>query len=145
MHITGRPPRTHPARTDIVKLSGTSAAQRDAWRTAAVAAGLPLATWLREAADAAALGGTIAADLRDELMRLRADLTRGVGNNLNQVARALNVDLKAMRHPDDEAHTAALIDAAAELAVLRRKSEKLLRRVERAGQPGALRPVRGRR
>lgn len=126
---------TYPPRTDVVKLSGTTQAQRDAWRAAADAAGLPLAAWLREAADAAALGGVIAADLRDELMQLRADLTRGVGNNLNQVARALNTDLKARRRPDDAAHAPALVAAADELLRLRRTAEKLLRRVERAGQP----------
>ena len=127
-------PTHRPRREDVVKLSGTSAAQREAWRDAAAAAHLSLAAWLREAADAAALAGATAAELRAEIAALRVELGRGVGNNLNQLARALNTELKAGRRPSGAAHEAALAAAAAELAVMRRRTESLMRRVERAGQ-----------
>lgn len=123
-------------RRDVLKVSGTTARQREAWRAAAEAADMPLATWLREAADAAAAAGTTAADLRAEIMALRAEIARGVGNNLNQIARALNTELRANRAAQIAAHEAALAAAAAELRVLRRKAEALLRRLERAGQRG---------
>lgn len=72
--------RTGARRQDVVKLSGTTAEQRSTWRQAARRADMPLACWLREAADAAVLGETTAADLRAEIAKLR--LGRGVGNNL---------------------------------------------------------------
>lgn len=123
-------------RRDVVKLSGTSAPQREAWQAAARAADMPLAAWLREAADAAVLTGTTAADLRAEILALRTEIGRGVGNNLNQVAHALNTDLRAGRRADGAAHDATLAAAAQDLAGLRRKAEAMLRRVERAGQRG---------
>jgi hypothetical protein len=123
-------------RRDVVKVSGVGAGQRAAWSAAAETAGLALACWLREAADAAMVAGATAADLRADLMALRTELGRGVGNNLNQIARSLNIDLRARRPADGAAHAAALLTAARELTAIRRKAEALLRRVERAGQRG---------
>jgi len=118
-------------REDIIKVSGVSPDQRAAWSACAQAAGLPTATWMREAAMAAAASGTTAADLRAELVRLRADLGRGVGNNLNQLAHVLNADLKAGKLPDAAAHERSLAAAAADVALARRAVERMLRRLER--------------
>lgn len=120
-------------RRDVLKISGTTARQRNAWRAAAQASEMPLASWLREAADAAVVSGTIAADLRAEIVALRTELGRGAGNNLNQLARTLNIDLRARRSPDGPAHEEALKAAARDIAAVKRKTEALLRRVERAG------------
>ena len=102
-------------RDDILKVSGVSPDQRAAWSACA----------------AAAASGTTAADLRAELVRLRADLARGMGNNLNQIAHALNADLKAGRLPDAAAHERSLAAAAADVALARRAVERMLRRLER--------------
>ena len=118
-------------REDIIKVSGVSSDQRAAWSACAAAANLPTAAWMREAAAAAAASGTTAADLRAELVRLRADLARGVGNNINQIAHALNTDLKAGRLPDAAAHERFLAAAAADVAAARRAVERMLRRMER--------------
>jgi hypothetical protein len=120
-------------RRDVIKVSGTTTAQREAWQAAAEAAGMSLSCWLREAADAAALAGMTAADLRAEIIQLRAGLARGVGNNLNQIATALNLDLRARKPVSSAAHEVALVAAARDLAVIRCKAEALLRRLERAG------------
>ena len=116
-------------RDDILKVSGVSSGQRATWSACAAAAGLPSAAWMREAA-AAAASGTIAADLRAELVRLRADLARGMGNNLNQIAHAPNADLKAGRLPDATAHERSLA-AAADVALARRAVERMLLCLER--------------
>ena len=117
-------------RDDVVKVSGTTPAQRGVWRARAQEAGLPTAAWLREAADAVAAAGTTAADLRAELVHLRADLARGVGNNINQVAHALNADLKRGVQPTAAPHERSLAAAAADIAAARRVLERMLRRLE---------------
>jgi hypothetical protein len=122
-------------RQDVVKISGTRAGQRDAWLGAAQAAGLPLARWLREAADAVVLTGVTAADLRAEIIALRTEIGRGVGNNLNQLARALHTP-RVGHAADAVSHAEILATAARDLAALRQTAEALLRRVERAGQRG---------
>ena len=122
------------SRADIVKVSGTTLTQREVWQAAAKGVDLSLSEWLREAADAAIVAGTTAADLRAAIVALRTDIGRGVGNNLNQIARALNTDIRSGRRADIVPHEAALAEAARDLASLRRKTEALLRRVERAGQ-----------
>ena len=127
-------------RDDILKVSGVSSGQRATWSACAAAAGLPTAAWMREAAAAAAASGTIAADQRAELVRLRADLARGMGNNLNQIAHALNADLKAGRLPDAAAHERSLA-AAADVALARRAVERMLRRLERPARRRAGRPT----
>ena len=128
-------------RDDILKVSGVSSGQRATWSACAAAAGLPTAAWMREAAAVAAVSGTIAADLRAELVRLRADLARGMGNNLNQIAHALNADLKAGRLPDAAAHERSLAAAAADVALARRAVERMLRRLERPARRRAGRPT----
>lgn len=120
-------------RHDVIKVSGTSPAQRRAWQEAAKRADTSLSRWMREAADAAVVSGLTAADLRAELVQLRAALTREVGNNLTQIAAAVNQDLRARRTPSVAPHEVTLVRAAGELAVMRRKVEALLRRVERSG------------
>lgn len=124
-------------RQDILKVSGTTVDQRTVWREAAQRAQVSLSEWLREAADAAVIAGTTAADLRAAIVALRTDIGRGVGNNLNQIARALNTDLRAGRRADLARHEAALEAAARDIAIIRRRTEALLRRVERAGQQRA--------
>jgi Bacterial mobilisation protein (MobC) len=118
------------------KSVGTRAGQRDAWQAAAQAAGLPLASWLREAADAVVLTGVTAADLRAEIIALRTEIGRGVGNNLNQLARALHTAPHTGRPAGAATHAEILATAARDLAALRQTAEALLRRVERGGQRG---------
>ncbi|PPQ28194.1 hypothetical protein [Rhodopila globiformis] len=125
---------TSPGRQDILKVSGTTMNQRTVWREAAQRAQVSLSAWMREAADAAVIAGTTAADLRAAIVALRTDLGRGVGNNVNQIARILATDLRAGRRADLAPHEAALEAAARDLALIRRRTEALLRRVERAGQ-----------
>lgn len=121
-------------REDIIKISGVTAGQRTAWQAAAKAAGTTLSSWVREAVDAAALTGATAATLRGDLVTLRAELNRGVGNNLNQLARTLNIARKEGTAIDPAGHAAALKAAAADLAGLRRQMDTLLRRLERRGR-----------
>jgi Bacterial mobilisation protein (MobC) len=121
-------------RQDIVKVSGTTSDQREVWREAAGQARMSLSEWLREAADAVVISGTTAADLRAAIAALRTEIGRGVGNNLNQIARALNTDIRAGRRADCAPHEAALEAAARDVAIIRRRTEAMLRRVERAGQ-----------
>lgn len=118
------------ARDDILKVSGTTPAQRAAWRARAQAAGLSTAAWVREAADAAAATGVTAADLRAELVRLRADLGRGVGSDLDRIARGINADLEAGLVADAAAHERALAEASKEVTAARRAVERMLRRLE---------------
>ena len=108
-------------RDGMVKLRVT-ADQAARWR--AVAEGRGLSAWLRELADVAAESGADVAELRAELVRLRTDLNRGLGNNLNQIAAALNADLKAGQA--DGAHGRGLAAAAVELARLRAAVEEAL-------------------
>lgn len=121
-------------RQDVIKISGTSAAQRRAWRDEAARTGMSLARWVREAADGATISGVTAADLRDEIVKLRAEIGRGVGNNLSQIARALNREARHGEATSLVPHEASLAAAARDLAELRRHSEALLRRVERSGR-----------
>lgn len=125
---------TSQGRQDIVKVSGTTSDQRQVWREAASQARMSLSGWLREAADAVVISGTTAADLRAAIVALRTEIGRGVGNNLNQIARALNTDIRAGRRADGAPHEAALEAAARDIALIRRRTEAMLRRVERAGQ-----------
>ena len=71
-----------------------------------------------------------AVDLRSEIQRLRADLTRGVGNNLNQVAQPLHLMAKS-RSPADPVGIAALMrDVAREFLAIRKSADMLLRHIE---------------
>ena len=62
-----------------------------AWREAATTAGhVSLSAWLRGLAMLSASTGIDATACRSTLSALRADLTRGIGNNLNQICRVMN-------------------------------------------------------
>lgn len=111
------------ARPDVIKISGTSAEQRQRWRRAS---GPSLSAWMRLAADRTASGkdGLVlsaehAERLEAALVAIRADLNRGVGNNLNQIAVALNTSLKAGKGADPGPHEAALNQAAEDLHAIR--------------------------
>jgi hypothetical protein len=119
-------------RSDVVKISGSRAVQRQAWTAAAQAGDMTLACWLREAADAAIIAGTTAADLRAEIIALRTEIGRGVGNNLNQIARALHSPSRGGRAAEAASYAETLAAAARDLSVLRHTAEALLRRVEGA-------------
>ena len=110
------------ARDDTLKVTGTTAGQRATWRAAAGGGPRALSAWIREAADAAADGGPPGGGeaLRRELVALRADLARGVGNNLNQIAHHLNATAKAgaPAAPGRAAIVHAMADVAAMRAIL---------------------------
>ena len=72
---------------------------------------------------------------RAELARFRAELARGTGNNLNQIAHALNADQEAGKLPDAAAHALSLA-AAADVALARRAVEQMLPRLERVTGAG---------
>lgn len=84
------------ARSGFVKLR-VSPDEEARWRRTAAVAGLSLSKWLRGLAEMSVVTGTNGADLRAELAQLRASLNRGIGANLNQIARALNSDPAARR------------------------------------------------
>lgn len=105
-------------RGDVVKVSGTNAGQRARWRELA---GRSLSAWMRQAADLAADGSSFVltsdqcSRLEEALLTLRGDMNRGAGNNLNQIAQALNTDLRSGLGADGAAHGPALLAAAASI------------------------------
>ena len=114
-----------PTRADIAKISGSSPAQRAAWRAAA-GGDRAFSAWARQVLDDAARGAPAlptrsaeAAALRAELAGLRSELNRGIGNLIDQVATRLHVDALAGRVPDVDGVDAALDRARGELAELR--------------------------
>jgi hypothetical protein len=114
------------AKDDLVKLRlpATMAAR---WRVAAAATGTPsLSEWLRDVGDAAASRGVDVPGLRAEIAALRADLGRGAGNLLDQIATKLNTNAKSGLAPDAAAHTRALTDAAVDIAVMRARLDRTL-------------------
>lgn len=119
-------PVAHRDETIKIRLSRAQLAR---WQ--AVAGPRGLSAWLRQLADLAARSGANPAELRAELVQLRADLSRGVGNDINQLARALNTDLKAGRRPDAAAHEQALARMAEDVerlkALITEALETLLR------------------
>ena len=65
--------------------------EHDRWQSAAEAAGHPsLSSWVRALADEAAATGSDGRAVLAALVALRTDLARGIGNNVNQLARAVN-------------------------------------------------------
>lgn len=61
------------------------------WQTAAEIAGHPsLSSWVRALADQAAATRSTGQEVAAALLALRYDLARGIGNNLNQLARHAN-------------------------------------------------------
>ena len=114
---------------DLVRLR-LPEAMADRWRAAAAATGTPsLSEWLRDVADAACLSGLDVPALRAEIIALRADLSRGVGNNLNQLAALLNAEAKAGIRPDGA--SLDLAAAAAEIAAMRARLDQALRPLAR--------------
>jgi hypothetical protein len=80
-------------------------------------------------ADAACLRSLDVPALRAEIVALRGDLSRGVGNNLNQIAAALHADAKAGIPPTAVGHDLAA--AAAEIAAMRARLDQALRPLAR--------------
>lgn len=114
------------ARDDIIKVSGTTPGQRARWREAAGGGPRDLSAWIRAAADLAAAdpAGAQAMQATTEtlvvaIVGLRSALGSGPGNTLNQVARALNTDIRTGRTPDAAPHERSLADAHAELQAIR--------------------------
>ena len=70
--------------------------------------------------------------LRAEIQRLRADLTRGVGNNLNQLVQGMHLRRQAEDAEDGREVAHRLRGIADEVAAIRRDAGALLRRVEPA-------------
>ena len=102
------------------------------WREAAAAAGASsLSEWVRDAANVAASQELDVPALRAEIVALRADIGRGVGNLLDQIATKLNTDAKAGLSPNATAHEAALAEAAADIAAMRARLDRALRPLAR--------------
>lgn len=70
------------------------------WKAAAEAHGMAVSAWMRAMADEAAATGGNGREVATQLVGLRADLARGIGNNLNQLAHRANsgqhVEAKAL-------------------------------------------------
>ena len=116
-------------KNDLVRLR-LPEAMADRWRAAAAATGTPsLSEWLRDVADAACTRGFDVPGLRAEIVAIRADLSRGVGNNLNQIAAALNADARAGIAPSDTKHDLATV--ASEIAAMRARLDQALRPLAR--------------
>lgn len=115
-----------PVRDDIAKVSGTTPEQRALWRAAAGGGNRGFASWARDSLDAAARGvaglsprSAEAAALCAELAGMRAELNRGIGSLIDQIATRLHLDARAGRAPDASGVEGALARAADELAELR--------------------------
>ena len=64
--------------------------EHDRWQAAAEIAGHPsLSSWVRSLADEAAATGSDGRAVLATLVALRTDLARGIGNNVNQLARSI--------------------------------------------------------
>ena len=113
-------------RDDIFKVSGTTARQRARWREAAGGGPRDLSAWIRAAADSAAADPASVQAVRvttdalvEAIVDLRGALGSGPGNAINQVARALNTDIRGGRAPNAPPHEQALADAYAEIQAIR--------------------------
>lgn len=109
------------ARQDRLRIRVTDE-EMQRWRTAAESHGLPVSAWMRSLADEAAATGQNGRELATQLIALRTDLARGVGNNLNQLAHGANMH----GHVDGE----ALGDAANAVRDAQRDIERVLRMVK---------------
>lgn len=114
----GRPARGAAKRTRRVGLS-LSADELEQWEQAAAEDGTgSVARWARDRV-ASTLGRPGSSATGAEVAALRADLAR-VGNNLNQIARALNVAERGGPEGPATAEVLAAVDATrAELAAVR--------------------------
>lgn len=116
-------------KNDLVRLR-LPQAMADRWKAAAAAMGTPsLSEWLRGAADAACTSGLDVPGLRTEIAALRTDRARGVGNNLNQIAAALNAGQGADILASGTGHDLAV--AAAGIAAMRARLDQALRPLTR--------------
>jgi hypothetical protein len=123
------------ARSDVVQISGTTPQQRATWREAAGGGARDLSGWLRRVADRAASRQADSGLTRQNIDALTTTVTallaqigRGPGNALNQIARSLNVDIAAGRKPSAAQHLAALAAAADELRAIRSQLDDALDR-----------------
>jgi hypothetical protein len=81
--------------------------EMERWKAAAASHGMAVSAWMRALADEAAATGRTGREITAELIRLRQDLARGIGNNLNQIAHRLHSTGHADRTAIDEAARAA--------------------------------------
>jgi hypothetical protein len=129
-------------RDDVLKVSGTTQAQRARWRAAAGGGARDLSVWMRSAADRAAIdpAGTAAATeatqaLTRSIVELRSALGSGPGNGLNQIARALNTTIRAGQVPDAAPHERSLAGAHAEIQAIRAALNAALDSLAGQGRP----------
>lgn len=122
---------------DIIQISGITDEQRKAWRQASGGDRRGLSSWIRAVADRAAAGVAEARvnrvdldSLAVEIQSLRRSLGSSVGSNLNQIAYALNYDIRSGRAPNTAGHEKVLIDAVEELSAIRRRLNDALQRLE---------------
>ncbi len=101
------------------------------WREAAQDSGVSLSEWLRNAADVACMKELDVPALRSELAGFRAELGRGAGNLLDQIAERLHVDAKAGKSPSAAEHERALVQAAADIAAMRSRLDRALKPLAR--------------
>jgi hypothetical protein len=100
----------------------TTPDERDRWHAAAAERGMTATAWLRALADEAAATGRTGREITAELIRLRQDLARGIGNNLNQIAHRAN----ATGHADGT----AIEEAAHAVKAMQRDIERALRTIK---------------
>jgi hypothetical protein len=100
----------------------TTPDERDRWHAAAAERGMTATAWLRALADEATATGRNGREILAELIRLRQDLARGVGNNLNQLAHRL--------HSTGHADGTAIEEAAQAVKAMQREIEKALRTIK---------------
>jgi hypothetical protein len=100
----------------------TTPEERDRWHAAAAERGMTATAWLRALADEATATGRNGREVLTELIRLRQDLARGIGNNLNQLAHRLN----SAGHAD----RTAIEEAAHAVKAMQRDIERALRTIK---------------
>jgi hypothetical protein len=97
----------------------TTPDERDRWHAAAAERQMTATAWLRALADEATATGRNGREVLAELIRLRQDLARGVGNNLNQIAHRT--------HTGQPIDSTAIEDAARAVREMQREIERALR------------------
>lgn len=100
----------------------TTPDERDRWHAAAAERGMTATAWLRALADEATATGRNGREVLTELVRLRQDLARGIGNNLNQIAHRIN--------RGDHITGTAIEEAARAVREMQREIEKALRTIK---------------
>lgn len=91
------------------------------WREFAKSQGQNFSEWVRNLADNAVATNDNSRELVAELTKLRTELARGVGNNLNQLAHVYNAN--------GSANSEQLDSALADVALARVQIERALREV----------------